>query len=373
MIYLDNNATTFLDPIVLKAVESVLTGLYGNPSSIHRYGQAAKALLIHASKQVAAFFEVSQEEIVFTSGATEALNMVIKSMTPGQHLITSSLEHAAVLEPIKRSGCSVTYLDPFPTKGAICPDQVEMALKPTTSMIILMAANNETGVKTDIEGIAKLAIKTGIPFVVDGVGILGKEEWKLPKGVAAACFSGHKIHAPAGVGCLVFRKQFKCRPFIVGGAQQNGFRGGTENLAGIIGFAKGLECIKEKIREDQARIQTLRDRFEQGVLKNLSDVVIHGENQPRVSNISNLAFLGVEGETLLMLLDLAGLAASHGSACSSGALEPSRVLLNMGVSSQIARSSIRFSLSRFTTEEEIERAIVIVTEAVTKLRNFNAH
>lgn len=371
MIYLDNNATTFLDPVVAQAVQSVLRGKYGNPSSLHKYGQAAKALLVQASKQIAAFFGVSEEEVNFTSGATEALNMLVKAAPSGKHIITSSLEHAAVLEPLKRSGCPVTYLDPLPLIGAVTPKQVKEALTPNTSMIFLMAANNETGVKTDIEAIAELALEANIPLIVDGVSILGKETWKVPQGVTAVCFSGHKIHAPVGVGCLIIRKQFKPKPLIVGGGQQKGLRGGTENVAGIVGFAAGLACIREKISGDIARMRSLRDRFEEGILNKLPDVVIHGFDQPRLCNTSNIAFLGVEGETLLMVLDLAGVAASHGSACSSGALEPTRVLLNMGVTTSVARSSIRFSLSRFTTQEEIDKALEIVVDAVGRLRSFS--
>lgn len=368
MIYLDNNATTLLDPSVLETVHTVLRGEYGNPSSIHRYGQAAKALLIQATQKVSSFFNVTPQEVIFTSGATEALNMLVKSIPSGSHLITSSLEHAALLEPLKRSGCSITYLDPLPNHGMIVREQIQKALKPNTAMIFLMAANNETGIKTDIDDIALLAKEAGIPFVVDGVAILGKEVWKMPEGVEAACFSGHKMHAPAGIGCLIVRKKMKLKPLIVGGAQQNGWRGGTENLAAIVGFAKALECIQEKI--PHAYMLGLRNRFEQRILQAIPDVLIHGLNQPRVSNTTNCAFLGVDGETLLMLLDLAGVAASHGSACSTGALEPSRVLLNMGINPQVVRSSIRFSLSRFTTEEEIDRAVLILADLVRQLRSI---
>lgn len=371
MIYLDNNATTFLDPVVAKAIQSVLAGEYGNPSSLHQYGQAARGLLVQALKQTAVFFGVKEEEIIFTSGATEALNTLVKAAPSGTHIITSSLEHSAVLEPLKRSGCPVTYLDPFPLMGAITPEQVQEAITANTSMIFLMAANNETGVRTDIEGIARLALEANIPLIVDGVSILGKETWKMPEGVTAVCLSGHKIHAPAGVGCLIVRKQFKIKPLIIGGGQQKGLRGGTENLTGIVGFSAAIACMRGKMSEDVSRMRTLRDRFEEGILSALSDVVIHGYDQPRLCNTSNIAFLGVEGETLLMLLDLAGVAASHGAACSTGALEPSRVLLNMGIAISVARSSIRFSLSRFTTEAEIDKAIERVADAVCRLRNFS--
>ncbi len=364
MIYLDNNATSFLDPQVLAAMEPVFTGAIGNPSSIHRYGQKAKAYLAKSTKDVAAFFGVQTSEVVFTSGATEGLNMVIRSAPKGSHIITSSLEHIAVLEALKISGCEVSYLDPKPGKGAITLEQIQEAVKANTSMIVVMAANNETGVKTDLEPIAAFAKDRGIALVVDGVALLGKEKCILPDGVSAACFSGHKIHAPTGVGVAIVRKSMKANPLIVGGHQQYNKRGGTENLAGIVGFAKALTLFPES----PDSIAALRDRLEEGILASLEDVEVHGKDEPRVCNTSNIAFFGVDGETLLMQLDLAGVAVSHGAACSSGTLEPSRILLNMGFAPKIARSSIRFSLSRFTTPEEIDQAISIIVDVVKKLR-----
>ncbi len=364
MIYLDNNATTFLGPSVLAVMEPLLSGKVGNPSSIHRYGQAAKALLAKATKEVAAHFGVKTNEIIFTSGATEALNMVIKSAPKGSHIITSSLEHIAVIESLKFTECTVTYLDPEPGKGAITVEQIEHALRPETAMIVVMAANNETGVRTDIEVIASFAEQRGISLVVDGVAQLGKGEWSLPAGVSAACFSGHKIHAPTGVGVAIVRRSFKNDPLIVGGPQQHSMRGGTENLAGIVGFAKALSLLP-KTGEAMA---ILRDRFEEGILSQLEGVQVHGSGEARIGNTSNIAFKGVDGESLLMQLDLAGVAASHGSACTSGTLEPSRVLLNMGIAPSVARGSLRFSLSRFTTQNEIERAIEIVVELVKQFQ-----
>ncbi len=364
MIYLDNNATTFLDSQVLSAMEPILSGKVGNPSSIHRYGQAGAALLAKATKEVAAYFGVQTSEVVFTSGATEALNMLIRAIPNGSHIITSSLEHIAVIESLKFSGCEVDYLDPEAKNGAIAPWQVERALRPDTAAIILMAANNETGIKTDLEPIASMALERGVTFIVDGVAQLGRGEWPLPLGVSAVCFSGHKIHAPTGVGVAIIRKTMKTHPLIVGGPQQRGRRGGTENLVGIVGFAKALSLLPKS----GAEMGALRDRFEEGLSTHLSGVSIHGGDQPRLCNTSNIAFLDVDGETLLMQLDLAGIAVSHGSACSSGTLESSRVLLNMQIEPKIARSSIRFSLSRFTTPDEIERAIKIIVDVVEKLR-----
>jgi cysteine desulfurase len=365
MIYLDNNATTFLDPEVFAALHPLLREGVGNPSSIHQWGQRAKGLLLDSHRQCAHFFGVAPDEMIFTSGATEGLNLLLHNIPRDRHVITSSLEHAAVIEPLKGCGASVTYLDPLPGKGSVCVGQVKSAIQENTGMIIFSVANNETGIKTEIEAIAQLAEEAHIPFVVDGVSLLGKASFHLPKGVSAACFSGHKIHAPQGIGVAIVKKPFKASPLIVGGPQQRGLRAGTENLPGIVGFTKALTLLDDKWIEKMA---TLRDRLEEGLLANLDDVVIHGKDEPRICNTSNIAFLGVDGETLLMALDLAGLAASHGSACSSGALEPSRVLLHMGIDSRVARSSLRFSLSRFTTQEEIERSITLITQTVKRLR-----
>jgi len=367
MIYLDNNATTQLDPEVFVAMLPGMANTVGNPSSVHRYGQQAKALLSDALRRCAHFFQVLPEELILTSGATEALNFFIHTLSKQGHVITSSLEHAAVIEPLKHSGVQVSYLDPLCGKGAITVEQVREALQDNTRMILLSAANNETGIKTDIEAIAQVAEAAGIAFVVDGVCLLGKASFQLPRGVSAACFSGHKIHAPLGVGLAIVKKGVKTQPLIFGGPQQRGLRAGTENLPAILGFAKALELLEEKWIAHMAR---LRDRLEKGVLSSLKDVIVHGKMEPRICNTSNMAFLGVDGETLLMTLDLAGLAASHGSACSSGTLETSRVLRSMGIESRIARSSLRFSLSRFTTEEEIDRSITLISDTVSRLRRI---
>jgi len=367
MIYLDNNATTKIDPLVQETMSLLMTKVIGNPSSLHRHGQMAKAELAAAKKRVASFFGVQTDELVFTSGATEALNMVIRSAERGSHIITSSLEHIAVLESLKMSGCSVTYIDPEPGKGAATVTQVEKALRTNTTMIVIMAANNETGIKTDIEAIADLAYQRRIHLVVDGVAILGKEQLTLSKGVSAICFSGHKIHAPTGIGLAIVRKRFRLCPLILGGPQQQKMRGGTEHLVGIAAFAKAIELFE--LPSANVHMATLRNRFEEGIAK-LSDVIIHGASRDRVCNTSNIGFLGVNGESLLINLDLQGVAVSHGSACSLGTLEPSRVLLNMGISSEIVQSSVRFSVSRFTTQKEIDRAVDIVSIVVHHLREL---
>ncbi len=367
MIYLDNNSTTSLDPEVFSIIQPLMQKLLGNPSSVHSFGRHAKGLLIDAKTRCSRFFNVDPEEILFTSGATEALNFFINCLPKNGHVITSSLEHAAIIEPLKACGREITFLDPTPGSGAVSPSQVQKAVKENTAMIILSGANNETGICIDLDGIAQVAENFQIPFVVDGVALLGKSPLSLPSGVTAACFSGHKIHAPLGVGAIICRKGFKKRPFILGGAQQKGLRAGTENLPAIAGFAKALELLKDKWIDQMAH---LRDHFEAELSKNFPDAIIHGKAEKRVCNTSNIAFPGVDGETLLFQLDLAGIAASHGSACSSATISVSRVLLSMGIEPAIARSSIRFSLSRFTTEEEINISIRIITDIVSALRRL---
>ena len=371
-IYLDNNATTPIDPRVLAVLEEDLRVNYGNPSSIHSIGQESRKRLAQAKHSLASFFQIKPTELVFTSSGTEAINMVIRGLFQTNshgHILTSSVEHSAVYATVKAMeelGVDATFLAPG-LWGAITPESVRAAIRPDTRLIALMAVNNETGVKTDIESIAAIAQETRIPFLVDGVALLGKEFFTIPAGVSAMCFSGHKLHAPKGVGFAILRKNLNLSQLITGGNQENGHRGGTENVSGIVALAKAIELLHAELPEASKRMQRLRDHLESQLLAKLSDVVVNGQG-PRVVNTTDLSFARVEGETLLTALDMEGVAASHGSACASGALEPSRILLNMGISREMARSSIRFSLSRFTTEQEIEECISIVVRLVNKLR-----
>jgi len=367
MIYLDNNALTFIAPEVRQEIETVLSCALGNPSSSHRFGQLSRALLVTALQKIAGFLGIRPEELFFTSGATEALNMVIEGFSPKGHVISSYLEHHAVLHSLQRlekKGMPVTYLKG--EQGFVDVEQIREVLRPETRLIVLMAVNNETGIKTDIAKIAAFAEARGIAFIVDGVSLLGREAFTIPRGVSAMCFSSHKIHGPSGVGLVFIRKGVKVDALIVGGPQQRGRRAGTENLPGIMGLAKAFELIN--LSPDAAvRMKRLRDRLEEGILAQIPDVIIHGKEQERICNVSNMAFLGIDGEMLLMRLDMKGVAVSLGAACATGGIEPSHVLLNMGVPLDIATSSLRFSLSRYTTEEEIEETIKIVCEEVSSL------
>lgn len=354
-IYLDNNATTFLDPAVAEVFHNASVHLFGNPSSIHYAGRAARAKLAEAREQIAAFFKVRPQEVVFNSCASEGLNALIQSVPVGGHIITSVAEHACVYESVKwmeTQGRTATFL-PTGLIGAVQPEAVKAAIRPDTALIVLMAVNNETGVKTDIDTIAAIAQQAKIPFVVDGVAWLGKEVFTIPAGVSAISFSGHKIHAPKGIGVTIQRAAYKPRQLLHGGGQEGGRRAGTENVPGILAFAKALSLLNAT---GITHMQSLRDRLEERLLKEIAGVQINGSG-PRICNTSNMAFPGIEGEALLMALDLEGIAVSHGSACASGALEPSRVLLAMDILRQQAEGSVRFSVSRFNTVEEIDQAV----------------
>lgn len=369
-IYLDNNASTALDPQVLEAMHESLISDFGNPSSIHSFGQSSRAKLVNSRHAIAAYLKVKPEEIIFTSGGTEGVNFLIHGMLEKHngHVITSNVEHACIYNSLKhfeKNGATISWI-PVGKAGAVDPNTIQEAIRPDTRFIILAAANSETGVKHPIESIAAIAHERGIPFFVDGVALLGKEEVNLYPGITAICFSGHKLHGPKGIGFVWLKKGFVIPNLIMGGPQEFGKRGGTENLPGIVGLAKAVEVLSNL---SNTSMRTLRDKLEMEIQAQLPGVHVNGESQ-RVCNVANLSFDGIEGESLVALLDREGLAVSHGSACSSGAREPSRVLLNMGISPERAESAIRFSLSRFTTEKEIDQAIAIVTRLVTHLRNL---
>jgi len=368
-IYLDTNATTALDPLVLAAMREDLSFVPANPSSIHSFGRAAKKRLNEARESLAKFFQVKPKELIFTSGGTEGINMILKgffsNLSEG-HLITTEMEHAALFETAKlleKRGVRVTYLKGSP-RGAVSLEEVEAAILPKTRMLALSAANSETGVKIEMEALASLAQSKGIFFFVDGVALLGKELFTIPEGVSAMAFSGHKIHAPKGIGLAFLRSPHKLEPLLFGGGQEGGMRSGTENLAGIVGFSKAVELLTDHLPSASLQMGNLRDSFEREIKKKYPDAAINGEGK-RVPNTSNLFFPNIHAEELLMNLDLHGVAASHGSACSSGAFEPSRILLNMDLSHKRAASSLRFSLSRFTTKEEIEKTLMILSEILS--------
>lgn len=370
-IYLDFNASTPIDPSVLQAIVQALQIECGNPSSMHWHGKMARQKLEQSREAVARFLKVKPQEIIFTSGGTEGAELLINGILwqkPKGHFITSSAEHACVYQltkELEKKGYEGTFLSPGKW-GAVKPEAVRAAIRSDTRLITLMAVNNETGVKTDWEAIAEIAEHANIPFVLDGVALLGKEPFILPKGVSAAFFSGHKIYAPKGIGFCFCRQSLKLVPTFVGGSHEFNRRAGTENLSGIIALAAAIGIIEKDQKVITDHLKTMRDLLEKG-LTQLTGVTVNGQG-PRVANTSNLSFSGVDGETLLMRLDMEGISVSHGSACSSGALEPSRILLNMDIPLAEARSAIRFSVGRTTTQTEINQAINIITKIVNELR-----
>lgn len=372
-IYLDNNATTFCDPLVIEEIQRTLALPIGNPSSIHYYGQRAKAVLIEARESIASNLKINPKTLVFTSGGTESLNYCMKGLFNAEpkkkHVITSNLEHSAVetiLQFLEKQGANVERI-PAAESGCVDPSSVISAIGSDTSFIVLIAANNETGVKTDLLPIAEKASSLNIPLVLDGVSWLGKELIPELPGKILWCFSAHKIHGPQGIGIATVPMDLKIEPLILGGGQERGRRGGTENLPGISGFSLALKLIYSNFQNKIEHLKKLRDKFENHLLSSLDGIHINGEGS-RVANTSNLYFEGVDGETLLFLLDQSGIAASMGSACSSGGLEPSRILLNMGYPRERVLSSLRFSFSYKTTVDQIDKALNIIIDKTRFLR-----
>jgi cysteine desulfurase len=359
-IYLDNNATTPLDPIVGEAMLEALQMPVGNPSSVHWFGKGARKVLEAARGRVAHFFQVKPSEVIFTSGGTESIAMLLRgflALHPKSHIVSSNVEHSAVyqtLERLKSKEAKITYL-PVGLWGAVQPEQIEKAAQEGADLFIFASVNNETGVKIDLPAIAAIAHKAGIPLIIDAVSHVGKELFHLPPGVVGLTFSAHKFHGPQGVGGLILRPPLKISPIFIGGSQEFGKRAGTENLPGIIGLAKALDQVTSSLPAATVKMLELQKRLLDHLFALTGNVVVHGQTE-RICNTASIGFPDLDGEALLIGLDNAGVAVSLGSACSSGALEPSRVLLNMGIPPQLARSSLRFSLSRMTTASEIDRA-----------------
>jgi cysteine desulfurase len=375
-VYLDNNATTPVLPEVFEAMRPYYLEQFGNASSIHHYGQHARAAVEKARAAVAALVNARPAEIVFTSGGTESDNLGIFGLVRrGDHVITSTIEHSAVLNSCKRleqMGCEVTFV-PVNAQGEVYPGNVRAALRPNTRLISIMMANNETGVAQPVEEIGKIAEEADVFFHTDAVQAAGKIEIDVQKiKCDALSISGHKIHAPQGTGALYIRKGTLIQPLLYGGSHERQRRAGTENLPGIAGLGKAAELAKEWLSSSGPAVMgAMRDRLEQAVLHAVEDSGVNGAGTARVPNTTNLWFDHIEGEALVIALDLKGLAVSSGAACSSGAIEPSHVLLEMGLQHQRARASIRVSLGKQTTEEDIDFAAKIIPETVARLREIS--
>lgn len=371
-VYMDANATTPLAPEVLEAMRPYWTEQFGNASSIHRDGQQARMATDHARETLAGFFQCHESEVVFNSGGTEGDNTAVFGLLrPGDHFITTSIEHSAVLraaERVAERGVAVTFVAPLPN-GLIDPEAIRAALTPRTKLISVMLANNETGVLQPVEEIGKLAAEAGAYFHIDAVQGAGKVPLDVRQfGCHLLSISAHKIYGPKGVGAMYVRRKTPIEALIVGGSHERRRRAGTENVPGIVGLGKAVELAIESLADGKmARIAALRDRLEAGILA-IAGTSVNGAGAPRTANTTNIRFDQVEGEPLLISLDLKGVSVSGGSACHSGSTEPSHVLLAMGHDKNAARASLRFSLLRTATDADVDYALQVVPEAVEHLR-----
>lgn len=375
-VYLDNNATTPVLPEVFEAMRPCFGERFGNASSIHHHGQQTRAAVERARHSLASLLGCRAAEIIFTSGGTEGDNLAIAGLTSaGDHVVTSSVEHHAVLlacKHLEETGCDVTYV-PVDDRGLIDPEDVRRALRPNTRLISIMMANNETGVLQPVEEIGRIAAEAEVYFHTDAVQAAGKVPIDVKRiGCDALSISGHKMHAPQGVGALYVRKGAHLQPLFYGGRHERSRRAGTENVPGIVALGKAAELAMQGFeRGENEKMSALRDRLQQGIVAQADESGVNGEGAPRVPNTTNIYFDHIEGESMVIALDLKGLAVSTGAACSSGAIEPSHVLMAMGLRSDRARASIRFSLGKQNTAEDIDLALALVPETVARLRELS--
>jgi cysteine desulfurase len=375
IIYFDNNATTPLDPAVIEEMLPFLTKYYGNPSSGYSFAARARKAVDLARERLAALLGCEPSEIVFTSGGTESNNAVIHSALQfephGKHVVTSAVEHSAVLRPcqdLEKHGCRVTFLG-VDRQGNVDLAEVEAAIRPETALVSMMWANNETGVLFPVEKIAEVCRRKNVLFHTDAVQAVGKIPIRLREtAINFLSLSAHKFHGPKGVGALYVDGETRFRSLIAGGGQENGRRGGTENVAGIVGFGKAAELAHKYLAQGNGNVNSMRDRFEKAILEFVSGASVNGAAAPRIPNTSSLSFEGIESPAALLLLDRNGICCSAGSACRTGSQEASHVLRAMNPKGDGARRSLRFSFGRFNTEAEIDRAIEIVPKLLEKLR-----
>jgi cysteine desulfurase len=378
-IYLDYAATTPMRSEVLEAMQPYLTEVFGNPSSIYSYGHEAKAGVDKARTAVASLLGAREEEIVFTGGGTEADNFAIKGIgfanrSKGNHIITSSIEHHAVLETcqfMETQGFAVTYLQ-VDKYGMVDPDDVKNAITPETILITIMHANNEIGTIQPISEIGRIAREAGVYFHTDAVQTAGHIPSDVNElNVDMLSTSAHKLYGPKGVGALYLRKGTRIVPLIHGGEQENNRRASTENVAGIVGFGKAAELAKLELKVESTRIAAMRDRLVNSLEKNIDEIQLNGHRTRRLPNNINLTVAYTEGESIVLNLDLKGICASTGSACTSSSLEPSHVLVAIGLPQEIAYSSFRITLGKWNTDEDIDRVIQVLPEVIADLRSMS--
>jgi cysteine desulfurase len=376
-VYFDNSATTPVDPRVAAAMARAVVVNFGNASSVHGFGQQARAAVDRARREVAALIGAKQNEIVFTSGGTEANNLAIRGLceaaaTHGRHIITSSIEHpsvAGVCNELEKRGWEVTRL-PVYQNGIVRVEDVAAALRPETVLITIMLANNEIGTIQPIGEIGALVReRRNVRFHTDAVQAAGRLRLNVDElDCDLLTMSAHKLYAPKGIGALYVRRGVRLHGQNVGGHQERERRAGTENVPGIVAFGEAAKLAREEFDERKVHDRALRDRFEEAIVERIADIVMNGDRERRLGHLSNVSFRFIEGEGLLINLDLEGVAVSTGSACSSGTLEPSPVIRALGVNDELARGSIRFSFGKDNTEDEIEYTVEVLVRAVERLR-----
>ena len=380
-VYLDNNATTPLAPEAFEAMRPFLVDDFGNASSIHAYGQKARAAVEQAREQLAGLLNARPSEIVFTSGGTEAdnaalLGLVENARSESKHVVTTAIEHTAVLHTaraLEQPGVRVTY-GRVGAGGVVDPAEIERALRPDTMLISVMHVNNELGTIQPLEEIGRIARAHDIYFHTDAVQAVGKVPVDVEKlGVDLLSLSAHKLHGPKGIGALYIRRGTILKPLLHGGHDERDRRPGTENVPGIVGLGMAAELARQRLAEEARRLAALRDRLEEGILQCVPGVTVNGDRMRRVPSTTNLCFDTIEGEALVIALDLKGVACSTGAACSSGSVEPSHVLVAIGRSPEEARSSVRFSLGRFTTDDDIDYTLEVLPAVVERFRAVTPH
>ena len=380
-IYLDNNATTQVAPEVVEAMLPFFNDRYGNPSSAHAFGGQVQKQVDAARERVASFFKAQPWDIVFTSCGTESDNTAIRSALQAQpekrHIVTTRVEHPAVLSLCqhleKHEGCRVTYLS-VDSQGRLDLDQLAEAVTEETAIVSIMWANNETGVVFPVPEIAEIVKSKGAIFHSDAVQAVGKLPIDLSQApVDMLSLSGHKLHAPKGIGVLYIRKGTKFSPFMIGGHQERGRRAGTENVPYIIGLGKAFELASANLEDENTRVRGLRDRLQEGLLKSIPKSFINGVETERLPNTLSISFEAIEGESILLKMSALGIAASSGSACTSGSLEPSHVLRSMGVPFTCAHGTVRFSLSYFNTDEDVDYILEHLPRIVAQLREISPY
>ncbi|HVT89557.1 MAG TPA: aminotransferase class V-fold PLP-dependent enzyme [Tepidisphaeraceae bacterium] len=374
VVYLDNNATTRPAPQVAALMMKYLTDAYGNPSSPHRLGQESRKAIDEARSQLAGLVNCDDKELIFTGGGTEATNTAIRGLlatrAPRERIVISAVEHAATFElcrALAKDGYEVVEI-PADIEGKLDLDRLKNALNDQTALASIMWANNETGVLFPVELIADICKQARVPFHCDATQAVGKIKTDFRgSGISLATVAAHKFHGPKGIGAIYLRRGTRLTPWNIGGPQEMGRRGGTENVPGIVGMGLAAELAREALPQ-MDRVSQLRDRLEREVLERISDTQVIGRRDLRLPNTTNIGFSRLEAEAILLLLSEKGVCASAGAACSSGSLEPSRILQAMGVDSRLAHGAIRFSLSRYTTDAEIDRALEVLPGVISRLR-----